>query len=168
MHTANVLVAWVLTAQDRLQEGLREVELDARELAALTLVDSHGGRSADWLRVRVELSQSGTVRLVDRLEGRGLLRRGSSTGRGVPLHVTAAGEQRLRHWHQVRDAVVQELLAGLPEEQRQILLETLTAALLAQHRDRPAADTVCRTCTWTACGQDCPVDRSVSSAAPGQ
>src|SRR5215213_7059894 len=98
MHTGNVVVAWIISAQDRLQDAMGQVGLDPRELAALTLVASHDGCSMDWLRERVGLTQSGTVRLVDRLTTRQLLRRGASTGRGVPLHLTVPGEQCLDRW----------------------------------------------------------------------
>jgi hypothetical protein len=109
----------------------------------------------------VGLTQSGTVRLVDRLTARQLLRRGVSTGRGVPLHVTVPGEQCLDQWRQARDAVVDDLLAGLGEDQRRDLVGAMALALAAESRVRRQADATCRTCSWAQCGQDCPVDRSV-------
>jgi DNA-binding MarR family transcriptional regulator len=165
MHSGNVIVAWLLAGHDRLRAAVRELGLDPRELAALTLVGEHDGCSVDWLRGRVELTQSGTVRLVDRLAGRGLLVRGASTGRGVPLHVTAAGEQALGTWRDTRDSVVDELLAGVPEERRAAFVADLAGSLTARPRARSEADATCRTCTWVACGNDCPVDRSVTAAA---
>jgi hypothetical protein len=109
----------------------------------------------------VGLTQSGTVRLVDRLTARQLLRRGVSSGRGVPLHLTEAGERHLDQWRQTRDAVVGDLLAGLSESRRRELVDAMSLALTAQSRVRPEADATCRTCSWVECGQDCPVDRSV-------
>ena len=161
MHTSNVVAAWALTAHARLREGMRTIGLDDRELAALTLVATHDSCSVEWLRVRVGLTQSGTVRLVDRLSDRGLLRRGSSTGRGVPLHLTAHGERLLQQWHEKRESAVASLLAGLPTGQRPALVQAMATALLAEERDRSQADATCRTCTWPACEPDCPVDRSV-------
>jgi DNA-binding MarR family transcriptional regulator len=161
MHTPNVVAAWTITAHDRLQEGMQTVGVDARDLAALTLVSTHDGCSLEWLRARIGLTQSGTVRLVDRLSDRGLLQRGASTGRGVPLHLTGQGQQLLQQWQQARDGVVEHLLAGVPAEQRSVLVRAMAAALLTEQRDRPQADATCRTCSWAECGQDCPVDRSV-------
>jgi DNA-binding MarR family transcriptional regulator len=161
MHTGNVVMAWLLSGHDRLRAAMREVGLEARELAALTLVAEHDGCSVDWLRGRVELTQSGTVRLVDRLAGRGLLVRGPSTGRGVPLHITAAGEQVLDIWRDTRDRVADELLAGVAEGRRAAFVADLAGSLVARPRARSQADATCRTCTWVACGNDCPVDRSV-------
>ena len=51
--------------------------LEARDLSALTLVAAYDGCQLDWLRQRIDLTQSGTVRLVDRLAGRGLVIRGA-------------------------------------------------------------------------------------------
>lgn len=161
MHTANVVVAWVATAQDRLDDGVAGLGLHPRELAALTLVHTHGDCSVEWLRARVGLTQSGTVRLVDRLAARGLLTRGRSTGRGVPLRVTAAAERLLDRWAALRDGIVDGLLAGVPAGQRQSIVDGMAAALLTRSRPRVEADVSCRRCSWAACGDDCPVDQSV-------
>ena len=167
MHISNVVAAYVLTVHDQLRAGMQLAELDPRELAALTLVAEHDGCSLDWLRGRIELTQSGTVRLVDRLAGRDLLRRGVSTGRGVPLHVTERGAAGLERWRAERDRIVDELLSGVPAEQRSLLIDAMAGVLAGQQRRRPQADATCRTCSWDACGRDCPVDRSVPSAVAG-
>jgi hypothetical protein len=64
MHTGNVVVAWMLMVQDRLREEMRRLGLEQRDLAALTLVAAYAECSQDWLRPRIDLTQSGTVRLV--------------------------------------------------------------------------------------------------------
>jgi DNA-binding MarR family transcriptional regulator len=161
MHTGNVVAAWVMAAVDRFNAALLSTGLDQRELSALTLIGEHEGCSVEWLRGRVDLSQSGTVRLVDRLAGRTLVRRGPSTGRGVPLHVTSQGRAALDRWREARDAAVAELLTGLPQSRQQMVVDSLASVLLAGSRQRIEADTTCRTCSWAACGDDCPVDRSV-------
>jgi DNA-binding MarR family transcriptional regulator len=162
MHIGNVVVAWTTAVQDQLRAGMRAIGLEPRDLAALTLVRAYDGCSPDWLRARVGLTQSGTVRLVDRLAGRQLLTRGASTGRGVPLHVTEAGIDILEQWAQRRDRVIGDLLAG----DQDALVTAMASALRSQPRERAEADVTCRTCTWPACGADCPVDRSVTTALP--
>jgi DNA-binding MarR family transcriptional regulator len=127
------------------------------------LVATHDGCSVDWLKHRVGLTQPGTSRLVDRLAGRGLLRRGASTGRGVPLHVTPAARRALGAWDRSRDAVVEGLLSGLSGAERRTLTAVLVRSITGGDRDRLAADTMCGTCNWAACGSDCPVDRSVTA-----
>jgi DNA-binding MarR family transcriptional regulator len=165
MHTSNVVVAWLATAQDRLDDGVAAVGLHPRELAALTLVHMHPDCSVEWLRARVGLTQSGTVRLVDRLAARGLLTRGPSTGRGVPLRTTPVAANALDRWGEIRDSIVAGLLDGVPATFRQSVVDAMAAALLAQSRRRVEADASCRRCSWAKCGDTCPVDHSVSSSA---
>jgi DNA-binding MarR family transcriptional regulator len=165
MHTGNLVVAFALAVQDRLEVALRGLGLDGRELAALTLVGAEDGGTVDWLCARVGLTHSGTVRLVDRLAARGLLRRGPASGRRVPLHVTEEGRALLDRWSASRDGVAEELLAPVPEDQRAALVAALGRALQAAPRVRREADATCRACTWPACGQDCPVDRSVPGSS---
>src|SRR3954471_14913204 len=121
MHIGNVVAAWTTAVQDELRMGTRAVGLEPRDLSALTLVAAYDGCLLDWLRQRVGLTQSGTVRLVDRLAGRGLLVRGPSTGRGVPLHLTAAGADLLGQWGQARDRIIEGLMGALPEQHRAAL-----------------------------------------------
>jgi DNA-binding MarR family transcriptional regulator len=161
MHTANVVSAWVVAAHDALVDAAAEVALDPRELAALTLVATHGGCSGEWLRRRVGLTQSGTVRLVDRLESEGLVRRAKADGRGIALTVTPDAQERLRRWHAARSRVVDELLAGCSAQQREALAGALVTSLEQRPRERAEADATCRTCDWPACGDACPVARSV-------
>jgi DNA-binding MarR family transcriptional regulator len=161
MHTGNVVAAWVMAAADRFRTAMQSTGLDQRELSALTLIAEHDGCSVEWLRGRVDLSQSGTVRLVDRLASRQLVRRGPSTGRGVPLHATSQGQAALERWWEARDGAVAELLTGLPQSRQRVLVDSLASVLQAGTRRRIEADTTCRTCSWAACGDDCPVDRSV-------
>src|SRR3954454_20773092 len=130
MHIGNVVVAWTTAVQDQLRAGMRAIGLEPRDLAALTLVRAYDGCSPDWLRARVGLTQSGTVRLVDRLAGRQLLTRGASTGRGVPLHVTEAGIDILEQWAQRRDRVIGDLLAG----DQDALVTAMASALRSQPR----------------------------------
>ena len=162
MHTGNIVVAWINAVQDRLRAEMRALGVEPRDLAALTLVAAYDGCSQDWLRPRVELTQSGTVRLVDRLAARGLLARGASTGRGVPLHLAAAGADLLRTWAARRDEAIEAMLGALPPPIRAGLVEGIGHALRSQPRERSHADAACRVCTWPACGSDCPVDRSVT------
>src|SRR4051812_10987290 len=136
MHTGNVVVAWTFMVQDRLREEMRRLEVEQRDLATLTLVGAYQDCSQDWLRARIQLTQSGTVRLVDRLAARGLLERGRSTGRGVPLRLTAAGSALLDQWSQARDQAVASVLNVLPEPIRTSMVQGMTDALLARPRVR--------------------------------
>ena len=162
MHTGNVVAAWATAVHDRLRATMLELGLESRDLSALTLIAEHDGCTGDWLRTRVDLTQSGTVRLVDRLVSRRLVRRSHAGGRAVPLHVTEDGAAVLAAWARRRDDVVDDLLAAVPAAHRGEVVGGMAAALQGRERPRAEADTTCRRCTWAACGDDCPVDRSVT------
>ncbi|WP_370616985.1 MarR family transcriptional regulator [Mumia qirimensis] len=161
MHTSNVWAAAVTAGADRLTEALPE-GLGMRDVEALTLVVNHPGATVEWLRSRVGLTQSGTVRLVDRLEQLGLVRRRRS-GREVVLTLTTTARRRLTAWDRARDAAMADVLVGLTAEERDVLADLLAKALLRTPRTRPDADRACRTCTWARCEPQCPVDASVTT-----
>ncbi|MEV4263925.1 MarR family transcriptional regulator [Kribbella sp. NPDC049584] len=159
MHESNLWAAWTLRSHDALTAAL-PTGLGLRDAAALTLIGSHQGCSADWLWARIGLTQSGTVRLVDRLEGLGYLSR-EKAGRSVRLSLVEAGEEALRGWNQAREAASREVLRGLTTSQRKQLAALLAQGLRETERIRVDADTTCRLCDWRACRQ-CPVDKSVT------
>ncbi len=161
MHMGNVITAWAVSLHDQLAVAAEELGVGLRDVSALILVASHPEVPVDWLRSRIGLSQPGTVRLVDRLSSAGLVRRSAREGRTVHLAVTASGQDLLRRWINQRDRAVQGLTGDLTAEQQAELTELMAQALSAPDRPRAEADQTCRTCDWPACGDDCPVDRSV-------
>jgi hypothetical protein len=76
-RTANLLGALALTLTDSVGAALGdEVGVAGTDAAALITLHNYAeGESLDLLRSALGLSQPGMVRLVDRLERRGLLRR---------------------------------------------------------------------------------------------
>jgi DNA-binding MarR family transcriptional regulator len=158
MHESNLWAAWTLRSHDVLTAAL-PAGLALRDAAALTLVESHPDCSVDWLLARIGLTQSGTVRLVDRLEGLGYVAR-ERAGRGVRLSLLPAGRAALQQWNEAREAAGEEALRGLSPEQRSELNALLGQALRRTERLRVDADTTCRLCDWTAC-TECPVSESV-------
>jgi DNA-binding MarR family transcriptional regulator len=165
MHAANVLQAWIITAYDELTAGLEANGLSLRELAALTLIAEHPGCSTDWLYPRVGLTQSGAVRLLDRLVERELVARSRPAGgRGGALSVTRRGAAARRKGLAVGDRVLDGLLQPLSAEERTALTALLDTSLRARSAARLDADRSCRTCNWRLCVPDCPVDASVWTA----
>lgn len=165
MHTGatNALSAWVVIASDLAESGTAEASgLPERALAALVLVSNRPACGIDWLYRRLGITQSGAVRLVDRLEDMGLLIRERTPGRReVALHLTAAGAARLRRGLRARAAGLETLVASLsPSEQTQ-LVELIAKSLAQGSRQREQADVACRLCDWEACTSHCPLDESV-------
>jgi DNA-binding MarR family transcriptional regulator len=166
MHSTNVWTAWALRVHDGLTQAADRMGLDIRACTALTLIGTHDGCSADWLRRRVGLTQSGTVRLVDRLSALGLVARGARTGRLSSLSLTAEGRARLAQWIRYRDQAIGDLVGSAEPAHLERLTAVLAAMLEGEQRTRPEADAACRACDWPACGTDCPVDRSVPAGDP--
>jgi DNA-binding MarR family transcriptional regulator len=159
MHESNLWAAWTVRSHDALTAAL-PAGLGLRDVSALTLVGSHPGCSADWLWARIGLTQSGTVRLLDRLEALGYVRR-ARAGRSLRLTLLKAGEEALHGWNQAREDASNAVLGGLTPAQRVQFTELLERGLRRTARVRGEADTTCRLCDWQAC-QTCPVDRSVA------
>ena len=159
MHMSNVISAWVAQAVDALERAVPQ-DVSLREVEALTLVSNHPGCSGEWLRARLGLSQSGTVRAVDRLQDLGYVVRARS-GRVVALRTTAKGERLLRQWHEARSGAIEDLVGGLSGPEQKRLVRLLGRALTRHPRERHEADRACRTCEWPLCEPACPVDASV-------
>lgn len=158
MHESNLWVAWTLRSHDALT-GALPAGLGLRDVSALTLIGNHDGCSADWLWSRIGLTQSGTVRLIDRLEGLGYVAR-ARDGRALRLSLQPAGAAVLADWNAAREAAGDEALGGLDPDERKQLRALLAQALRGTRRPRAAADSTCRLCDWPACRR-CPVDESV-------
>jgi DNA-binding MarR family transcriptional regulator len=168
---ANLLAAAARLVDDAVDERLAgELGLAASAPAALVTLANHPGQTVDDLRRTLRLTHSGAVRLVDRLEADGLVRR-RPHGRSVSLELTARGRRRHAGVERARLAAVEETLAALTPEARS-RLEPILEALLAGHA---ASDQdlrrVCRLCAYDVCERPdcaCPVAAAVDSASRGR
>jgi DNA-binding MarR family transcriptional regulator len=78
-----------------------------------------GGCTIEVLRKALNLTHSGTVRLVDRLAGAGLVeRRTGPDARSVALHLTPPGRRAVRRVATARDAALERAMTGLTPAQR--------------------------------------------------
>jgi DNA-binding MarR family transcriptional regulator len=166
MHTnLNAAAAWALSTVDAMDTGYARAGLAEREVAALVLMSSHPGVGVDWLYPRLHLTQSGTVRLVDRLAAAGLVGRGAPGGRrGIPLTLTDSGRERLEQALAERAGALADATAALSRDDQDQLARLLAKALAGRPRDRAQADMACRLCDWPGCPRPCPVDASVPGA----
>jgi DNA-binding MarR family transcriptional regulator len=162
MHesTSNGLSALLLAIEDATEQDVRRaVDLSPRELAALVLLVNRTGCTVGWLHQRLGLTQSGAVRLVDRLEELRLVRRTRQPGRRtVSLTITSHGESVVQQGVQVRTRAIEQLLSGLGEDEQQTFLALAERALATRPRSRDEGDEVCRLCDWGRCTPTCPVD----------
>jgi DNA-binding MarR family transcriptional regulator len=161
-RAANLLGAHALVAADRMRLATGMELSSAAVLSALrTFAD---GASIDQLRRVLGLSHSGGVRIVNRLEGRGLVarERDPADGRAVRLHLTPEGDRAARRVLAARRAALASLLTPLDARQTadlERLLERLLAAATDEHE---AANRICRLCEPDVCGHPdrCPVTQA--------
>ncbi len=166
MHTsrqANLLGALSLAVAGRF-----DTSSEAAALVALRVY--LGGRPIEALRRVLDLSHPATVRLVDRLAARGLLRREPGPDRrSVALVLTDAGAAQADALLERRERALGDVLDALDDEEQAALtplLERLLGALVA---DRADARRLCRLCDATACGHEdgcCPVTNAARERAP--
>jgi DNA-binding MarR family transcriptional regulator len=165
-RTANLLGALALAVTDRcVHSAGHQSGHGESDAAALSALDQFLDRSSvDRLAAVVGLSQSGAVRLIDRLERDHLLMRGpGGDGRVTSVSLTPKGRAVAGHIKASRLRSLGDVVDAL-EPGEQELLATLTGKLLAAMiRDPSATRWTCRLCDLDACGRPdgrCPVERA--------
>jgi DNA-binding MarR family transcriptional regulator len=170
-RTANLLGALALAVCDLLHgvtggPGAPGHGLTTSEAAALVTLAHYPGQPIVRLGGTLGLTHSGAVRLADRLEAAGLVRRSDSgRGRTLALHLTEPGRLAAEQVLARRQAAV-ERLAGLLDPEEAAVLERVAGRLLAGlTTDRPSAWRLCRLCDEPLCaaGPGCPVDQAVGT-----
>ncbi|ROP33559.1 MarR family transcriptional regulator [Couchioplanes caeruleus] len=161
----NLLGALVDALHDRMaDEGTQVSGLGASAPAALATLRACPGESVESLSRVLGITNSGAVRLVDRLASAGLMeRRPGRDARSVALHLTPAGSAVALQIVSRRREALRHALAGLRPQER-AALGTMAERVLAElSTDRHSADRICRLCDYVLCPQDrCPVERAVA------
>jgi DNA-binding MarR family transcriptional regulator len=157
-RTANLLGVVGLAVANRIENTAREVLNHAGETpAALVVIGYDFGPSNDQLRRVLGLSHPGSVRLVDRLVGDGLVeRREADDKRAVALFLTAEGHATRTRLLKGRLAAISPFLTVLDaSEQQQLdaLLHKMLSALDTTDLDRRR---LCRLCDDSVCN-NCPI-----------
>src|SRR3954447_9619327 len=129
--------------------------------AALVALTHDPGEPIDTLRHTLRLTHSGAVRLIDRLEADGLVRRRRSGGRTVVVELTDEGRRRVDEIEAARLDAARAALAGVPEALREPLQQALSALLAAHTHDRADLRRICRSCSFEVCDR-CPVAAAAS------
>jgi MarR family transcriptional repressor of emrRAB len=166
---ANLLGAAALLVEDAVLGRVeKELPRTASAPAALVTLAHEPGLTIDGLRTVLGLTHSGAVRLVDRLEEDGLVRR-SRAGRTVGLSLTPGGRRALARIERARLAAAQDLLAPLSAKEREQLERFVGRILAARTHGAADLNRICRLCSFEACesgGRTCPVaDAARSSSA---
>jgi len=161
-RTGNLLGAFVLALGDAMRASVEKASGHGiTASAALATALFSPGKSVDALRRTLGLSAAGATRLVDKLQGDGLVERRASLddGRERAVVLTDAGAQCADKVLEARRAVHSRALAALSTDERNQLAGMLDSMLTALTPDRPTCDRTCRLCDLAACPQDiCPVE----------
>jgi MarR family transcriptional regulator, negative regulator of the multidrug operon emrRAB len=155
LAAAGQLVSDAVTA--RLEDALTHA---ASAPAALMTIAHRPGLSIERLSEALALTQSGGVRLIDRLATDGLVRREKLSARTVRLHLTPRGQRAVQRIEQARIAAAADLLSPLSGAQRRQLEAMLARILAARTRGEDDLRRICRLCSFEACesgGRICPV-----------
>jgi DNA-binding MarR family transcriptional regulator len=164
-HGANLLGALALAVSDRMDEALgHTVGRSQTAAAALSALDQFlDGPTVERLAQVVGLSQSGAVRLVDRLERDGLVRRGAgSDARSITVVLTPTGRRVARRLRERRDELLVDILGPLDAAERHVFEDLAGRLLVGMMREPGATRWGCRLCDLGACGRavgQCPIER---------
>jgi MarR family transcriptional repressor of emrRAB len=164
-HAANVLGALMLATSDRMVESVQaELGLSETAAAALSALNQFLDRpTVDQLAQVVGLTQSGGVRLVDRLERDGLVRRGAGTDRrSASVSLTSAGQRLAQKVETSRLQLLDHVMASLSAEERDTLAGLAGRMLVGMMREPEATRWICRLCDLAACGRpagNCPLEQ---------
>ena len=161
-HTANVFGALSLLVSDRMEDAVGAAEGSGTTAAALSaLLHLLDDPPVDRLGRALGLTSSGTVRLVDRLEHAGHVRRKKGQdARSSLVALTWSGRRAARRVSAARMAALDEALGALDPRERRTL-GRLAAKMVAGAVDpQPGATRwICRLCDTGACdraGGRCP------------
>jgi DNA-binding MarR family transcriptional regulator len=127
--------------------------------AALILIHENPDTRIEALARYLELSHSGTVRLVDRLVEAGwVAREACEDKRAVVLVLTKTGDKVVTRLLEGRRKRLATALAGIPAADRKVLERLLPQMLTNLVTDKAVADHTCRYCDGGACAREgCPL-----------
>lgn len=106
------------------------------QLRALVLINRSGPLNMTGLAEGLGINPSNASRVCDQLEGRGLLRRETADGdrRNVVLETTPEGARAVAELLRRRRAVLEQVVASMPSDERDQLLAGLAAFVQAAGR----------------------------------
>ncbi len=166
---ANLLGSVGLAVSDRIRAaGEDELGLSGSAPQAIVALSTYlADKPLEEIAAAFGITPSAVVRLIDRLEAAGLVRRGPGPdGRRVSVRLTPKGERRAKAVLERRESELEGILGTLTRAEREQLTR-LNEKLLGQiPEDVAAAGRVCRFCDVHACGHydgRCPVTRGIDA-----
>lgn len=163
---ANIAGALALALYDHLEQATTAHPLlSGTTPAALVHLSHCRYPTVDSLRRVLSLSHSATVRIVNRLEGEGLVVRTASEAdrRAVAVRLTETGAALVETTLERREAALRQALEGAFDPAERRVFETLSEKLLGSlTASRNDLYRICRLCDFAAC-PDCPVAEAIGA-----
>ena len=157
-RTANLLGALALAVTDKIEQSAHSVLGRGGETPAAVVVIGYGsGLTNNGLRRILRLSHPGTVRLVDRLVGDGLVeRRPGRDSREIALHLTNEGIRVREALLAKRISTIASMLTVLSAAEQSDLANLLSELLSRPKSSELERYTLCRMCDDRVCS-NCPL-----------
>ncbi len=162
-RAANLLGALCLVVTDRTADAMADAggRPESAAAALSALLHFLDRPSVDLLRQVLGLTSSGTVRLLDRLEEAGYVRRGpGADGRSAAISLTGSGRAAAGQVAGARAEVLDGALAALSEQERADFGRLAGKVLAGLIRGPGATRWICRLCDTGTCRGEpggCPV-----------
>ncbi len=171
----NAFGALSLVVADQISDAVAAAADQSQTAAAALSALDHfrDGCSVDTLRRLLGLTSSGTVRLVDRLQAAGQVKRGAGPdARTASITLTAAGRRAAARVTTARAAVLEEARSALSPHERETLARLTSRMLGGVVRQKLASEAqatrwICRLCDPGACGREqgsCPAAEAARAA----
>jgi len=169
-QATNLAGTFSLAVADRIRgAGVADAGGGEAPAALVALSEFLGGASIRELSLVLGITHSATVRLVDGLEAKRLVRRQpGEDGRAVALHPTAAGTAKAEAILAARAAALDGLLAPLSRDERRQLARLHRRLLAGLVESGGDPRHICRQCDTGGCGHEsgrCPVTTAARAAA---
>jgi DNA-binding MarR family transcriptional regulator len=162
-RSANLLGALSLVVADRTSDAVGDAAGRSETSAAALSALYHFLElpTVDLLRRVLGLTSSGTVRLLDRLEEAGFVKRGAGPdGRSTLVSLTPAGRRAGQRVTKARAEVLLSTLEVLTPAERTTLEDLVSRMLVGMMRGPGATRWMCRLCDTQTCNRApgaCPV-----------
>ena len=153
-QAANLLGALSLVVSDRMADAMADAGAHPESAAAAlsALLYFLDRPSMDLLRQVLGLTSSGTVRLIDRMEDLGYVRRGpGADGRATTVTLTGEGRGAAERAAAARAGVLLTALAALSPAERETLRGLMGKVLAGMIRGPGAVRWMCRLCDTGTC-----------------
>ena len=163
-RAVNVLGAFIDAMYRRVEVQINSVHgMGGEGPAAIVMIGTNPSRTVDFLARALELSHSGTVRLVDRLETDELVqRRACADKRAVALVLTERGMRKMRAILRARRECLEAVFDVIDSKQQIQLTHALEEMLASITTSDQVAESICRRCEEAACPQSkCPVTQAL-------